>query len=157
MIVKMNAGPFLRESNTRATTAMMIAKKVVTTAASCGLLPNGAATKNDQLARVRPKMICTMTISPMLDSVHTRRDQTTPATIQAGRYVNEMLKCHDLRGWVSDQFPHKFVCRNSQDAGFVEKTHCFHVSGDEVCPFRGHGTWELVGNAHEGNDTADKS
>ena len=56
-MVKIKAAPFLADLNTNAITARTMAKNVVTTAANCGLLPKGAATKKDQLARVRPRRI----------------------------------------------------------------------------------------------------
>lgn len=54
-MLNMNAAPLLARPNTRANIAKSIERKVVTTAASCGLLPNGAATKNDQLAKEKPR------------------------------------------------------------------------------------------------------
>ena len=50
MIENMKATPVPTLPNACAMMANTIAKKVDATAASCGLLPNGAATKNDQLA-----------------------------------------------------------------------------------------------------------
>ena len=45
---------FKQGAQTRARTQIRTARRVVDTAASWGLLPNGAAMKNDQLARERP-------------------------------------------------------------------------------------------------------
>ena len=52
--MKTNAAPVLARLNTSARIAKTIARNVEATAASCGLFPNGVATKKDQLARVRP-------------------------------------------------------------------------------------------------------
>jgi len=92
----MKAAPFFADLKATATMARTMAKKVVTTAASCGLFPNGAATKNDQLARERPKRTCIMTMRPTLLSAKMRKAQSKPTMIHAGRYVREMERCQEL-------------------------------------------------------------
>ena len=84
-MVKIKAAPFLADLNTNAITARTMAKNVVTTAANCGLLPKGAATKKDQLARVRPKRMWIITIRPVFASTKMRNRQRRPTMIQAGR------------------------------------------------------------------------
>ena len=79
--------------------ANTMAKKVVTTAANWGLFPNGAATKNDQLASTDPSRIWRITIRPVLVSLKMRKCQVNPTIIHAGRYVNEMPMCQDLGRW----------------------------------------------------------
>lgn len=81
----MKAAPFLADLNTNAITARTMDKNVVTTAASCGLFPKGAATKKDQLARVRPKRMWMMTTRPAFASAKMRYRQIRPTMIQAGR------------------------------------------------------------------------
>ena len=85
MIVKMNAAPFPADLNTRAMIAKRIPKNVDTTAASCGLLPKGAATKKDQLARVSPRRRWTMRMSPVLEAEKIRKLHVRPTIIHAGR------------------------------------------------------------------------
>jgi len=96
MIENMNSVPLLLVLMTSPKIARTMPRNVVTTAASCGLLPKGAATKKDQLARTNPRRRWTMNIRPALLSVKTRNFQVRATITQAGRYVNEMATCHDL-------------------------------------------------------------
>jgi len=84
---------------TRPMMANTMAKKVVSTAANWGLFPNGAATKNDQLARTNPSRTWRNTMRPALVSLKMRKCQVNPTMIHAGRYVREILVCQDLGGW----------------------------------------------------------
>lgn len=71
-------------------------RKVVTTAASCGLSPNGTATAKDQLPRTNPSRMCTTAMRAPLVSVNIRNFHRRETTSHPGRYVREMLTCHDL-------------------------------------------------------------
>ena len=97
MIVKMNAAPVLARLNTSASMANTIARNVEATAASCGLLPKGVATKKDQLASVRPSRRWTTMMSPTFVAVKMRKCQMIATMIHAGRYAREMLTCQELR------------------------------------------------------------
>jgi hypothetical protein len=91
-----NAAPVEADFNTNAMAARMIARKVVTTAASWGLLPKGAATKKDQLASEKPKRTWTRRMMPKLVSAQMRDFQMMEMMIHAGRYEREMLRCQEL-------------------------------------------------------------
>ena len=96
MIVKMNAAPVLAWLNTSARIAKTMARNVEATAASCGLLPNGVATKNDQLASVRPSRRCTTMMTPTFVALNMRKCHMMETMIHAGRYASEMLTCQEL-------------------------------------------------------------
>ena len=69
MRVNIVAAPVLARENTSARMANRMDKNVVTTAASWGLFPKGAATKKDQLASEKPSKRWTTRIRPPLVSV----------------------------------------------------------------------------------------
>lgn len=96
MSVNTNAAPVLARANTRARIAKTIERNVDATAASCGLFPNGAATKNDQLASVKPRRRWTMMMSPTFVAVKMRKCQRMETMTHAGRYASEILTCHEL-------------------------------------------------------------
>lgn len=85
MIEKMKADPLPSSPKTTPMITNKMLRNVVTTAASCGLLPKGAATKNDQLARTRPRRTCTARMRPVLVSAKMRKRQVKPTIIHAGR------------------------------------------------------------------------
>lgn len=85
MIVKMNAAPLLARANTSARIANAMARNVDATAASCGLFPNGAATKKDQLASVSPSRRWVTMTSPTFVAVKMRTCQMIATMIHAGR------------------------------------------------------------------------
>jgi hypothetical protein len=76
-----------------------MARIVEEIAASWGLFPKGAEIKNDQLANDSPNNRCTMSIKPTLVSENIRYRQTKATIIQAGRYAEEILRCHELQMW----------------------------------------------------------
>ena len=76
--VKMNAAPFPADLNTSAMITKRIPKNVDTTAASCGFVPKGAATKKDQLASVSPRRRWTMRMSPVLEADKMRKLHVRP-------------------------------------------------------------------------------
>ncbi len=96
MIEKMNAAPVLARLNTSARMAKTMARNVEATAASCGLLPKGVATKNDQLASVRPSRRCTTMMTPTFVAVKMRKCHIMETMIHAGRYASETLRCQEL-------------------------------------------------------------
>lgn len=85
MIVNMKAATLPALPKTKARIANRIAKNVDTTAANWGLLPKGAATKNDQLASVSPSSRCTTRIRRTLLSVNMRNRQVIATMIHAGK------------------------------------------------------------------------
>lgn len=93
----MNMTPLPLVCKTKPRTAKTIASNVDTTAANCGLFPNGAAMKKDQLPRTRPRRRCRPKMRPPLEAVKTRPLKIKETMIQAGRYDNEMATCHDLQ------------------------------------------------------------
>jgi hypothetical protein len=99
--VKMHATPVASLPRTCANIAKRIAKKVDTMAASCGLFPKGTATKKDQLAREKAQRRWTMRIKPALLAVKMRCRHVRATIIQAGKYANEMLRCHELDRHIS--------------------------------------------------------
>ena len=94
-MVKITAVPVLVFSTSAMTTKTML-KTVENTAASWGLLPKGAATKNDQLAKRSPRRTCTAKIKPTLVAENILIRQMTLTMTQAGRYTREMLRCQEL-------------------------------------------------------------
>lgn len=60
----MNAAPVVADLKTSAMIASRMPRNVDTTAASWGLLPKGAATKRDQLAKESPRSRWTTMIRP---------------------------------------------------------------------------------------------
>ena len=93
-------------AKTSAKIAKTIARNVDATAASCGLFPNGAATKNDQLASPSPSRRWTTIISPTFVAVKMRKCQMMATMIHAGRYASDILMCHELRMRKSAQSGH---------------------------------------------------
>ena len=94
--MKTKAAPELARLKTSARMAKTIARNVDATAASCGLFPKGVATKNDQLARVRPRSRWMTMTRPTFVAVNMRKCQMMATIIQAGRYAREILICHEL-------------------------------------------------------------
>lgn len=66
--MKMKAAPSLAFLKTSARIAKRMLSNVVVTAASWGLFPNGAAMKNDQLAKVSPRRRWTTRMRPAFDA-----------------------------------------------------------------------------------------
>jgi len=85
MIENTKAAPVLAWLKTRARIAKRTAKNVDTTAASWGLFPKGTATKNDQLAKLKPSRRWITMISPTLVALKIRKCQTIETIIHAGR------------------------------------------------------------------------
>ena len=71
-MVKIKAAPLPAWVITRAKMRNTMLSTVDTTAASCGLLPKGAATKKDQLARRSPRRTWTTRTKPTLVRENTR-------------------------------------------------------------------------------------
>jgi hypothetical protein len=70
---------------------------VVEIAASCGLLPKGAATKRDQLARENPSNRCAATTRKTDVFLKMKKCQSMATMIHAGKYARLMLTCHELK------------------------------------------------------------
>ena len=85
MTVYMKAVPEPTAPRTRAIIANTIAENVDTTAASCGLLPKGEATKNDQLASDRPRRRWTTKIRPAFVALKIRKCHTKETMSHAGK------------------------------------------------------------------------
>lgn len=71
--------------STRARIANTMDKKVEATAASCGLFPNGAATKKDHEARTSPSSRWTAMTSKTFVAVKIRKCHTMATISQAGK------------------------------------------------------------------------
>lgn len=77
--------------------ANTIARKLEATAASWGLLPKGAAIKNDQLARDRPSRRWITSTKRTWVLVKIRKCQVRATIIHAGKYARDMLICQELK------------------------------------------------------------
>ena len=84
-MVKRNARPFPARFSTRARIAKMNETKTEVMAASCGLLPKGAARKNVQLASDNGSSRLTSRMIPTLVPAKMRYFHTIAMMIQLGR------------------------------------------------------------------------